>query len=63
MLTFLDTTIFEGERFNSNVHLDSKVYFNQQIHINYCTKTRSIPNYLFWYTQVATTTISQDMQQ
>ena len=24
---FLDTTIFKGERFNSNGHLDSKVYF------------------------------------
>jgi hypothetical protein len=26
-IDFLDTTIFKGKRFNSNGHLDSKVYF------------------------------------
>ena len=43
-IDFLDTTIFKGNALIRMDTLTARFTLNQQIHINYCTKTRSFPN-------------------
>ena len=63
-IDFLDTTIFKGKRFNSNDTLTARFTLNQQIHINYCTKTR-IPSrvYSSYYDFTGHTTINQTLRK
>ena len=43
-INFLDTMLFKGNALIRMDTLTARFTLNQQIHINYCTKTRSIPN-------------------
>ena len=59
--TYLISWTLRSLKGNALIRMDTltaRFTLNHQIHINYCTKTRSIPNIP---SQVATTTILQDM--